>query len=62
MLTKDNKHETIHRKIPIRFPKEGDSTRNCTAYQNCNDTVVEVNIKYGSKYLDLNEMKGRKCC
>jgi hypothetical protein len=27
-----------------------------------NDRVVEVNIKYGGKYLDLKEMKGRTGC
>lgn len=27
-----------------------------------NDWVVEVNIKYGGKYLDLKEIKGRRGC
>jgi hypothetical protein len=27
-----------------------------------NDRVVEVNIKYGGKYLDLKEMKGQRGC
>jgi len=57
VLTEHNEHEIIYRKIQVRLLKGGESTRSALCDRIVNDTVVEVNIKYGGKYLDLIEIK-----
>lgn len=62
MLTEHNKYETIYKKIQIGFCREVAAQENVLCNRIVNDMVVEVNITYGGKYLDLIEIKGPRGC